>query len=45
MLSSQEIKGIVRFTPIWEQFIYEFFRSCIDDGIMYVEARISFLDK
>lgn len=25
--------------------MYEFFRSCIDDGIMYTEARINFLQK
>lgn len=41
----QFIEGIVRFVPIWEKYVYEFFRSCIDDGIMYTEARISFLQK
>lgn len=39
------MQGIVRFVPIWEKYVYEFFRSCIDDGIMYTEARISFLQK
>ncbi|GJJ12129.1 hypothetical protein Clacol_006370 [Clathrus columnatus] len=31
--------------PIWEQYVYNFFQSCIDDGIMYAEARISFRQK
>ncbi|KAF7363649.1 Brix domain-containing protein [Mycena sanguinolenta] len=37
--------GLIRFTPIWEQYIYEFFRSSVEDGISYVEARINFHPK
>ncbi|KAJ7272018.1 hypothetical protein B0H12DRAFT_1092439 [Mycena haematopus] len=34
--------GLFRFVPIWEQYIYEFFRSSVEDGISYIEARINF---
>ncbi|KAJ6502309.1 hypothetical protein C8R45DRAFT_1060609 [Mycena sanguinolenta] len=37
--------GLIRFTPIWEQYIYEFFRSSVEDGISYIEARINFHPK
>ncbi|KAF8590054.1 adenosine deaminase-related growth [Ramaria rubella] len=36
-------QGLIRFSPIWEQYIREFLLSSIADGIMYVEARINFL--
>jgi len=37
--------GLIRFTPIWAEYIREFFITSIDDGISYVEARINFLFK
>ncbi|KAJ7063456.1 hypothetical protein C8F01DRAFT_1219522 [Mycena amicta] len=37
--------GLIRFAPIWEQYIYEFFRSSVEDGISYVEVRINFFPK
>ncbi|KAF8511122.1 hypothetical protein BU17DRAFT_54841 [Hysterangium stoloniferum] len=38
-------EGMLRYTPIWEQYIREFFLSSIRDGIMYMEPRISFWQK
>ncbi|KIJ35773.1 hypothetical protein M422DRAFT_180404 [Sphaerobolus stellatus SS14] len=35
-------RGLIGFKPVYEEYIYEFFRSSIEDGIMYVEARINF---
>ncbi|KAJ6497069.1 hypothetical protein C8R47DRAFT_1184390 [Mycena vitilis] len=37
--------GLIRFEPIWKQYIYEFFRSSVEDGISYVEVRINFYPK
>ncbi|KAF7338110.1 Brix domain-containing protein [Mycena venus] len=38
-------KGLIRFAPVWEQYIYEFFRSSVEDGVSYVEVRINFYPK
>ncbi|KAJ7219500.1 hypothetical protein GGX14DRAFT_695618 [Mycena pura] len=37
--------GLIRFAPVWEQYIYEFFRSSVEDGISYAEVRINFYPK
>ncbi|KAG5643235.1 hypothetical protein DXG03_001319 [Asterophora parasitica] len=37
--------GLIRFAPIFPEYIRQFFRSSIEDGISYVEARINFLYK
>ncbi|KAJ7172253.1 hypothetical protein C8R46DRAFT_1085294 [Mycena filopes] len=37
--------GLIRFQPVWEQYIYEFFRTSVEDGISYVEVRINFYPK
>ena len=39
------MQGLIHYQPIWEEYIREFFRSSVDDGILYVEARINFLRK
>jgi adenosine deaminase CECR1 len=39
------MQGLIRFAPIWAEYIREFFVTSIDDGISYVEARINFLFK
>ncbi|KAG5654130.1 hypothetical protein H0H81_007182 [Sphagnurus paluster] len=35
--------GLIRFAPIFPEYIREFFNSSIQDGISYIEARINFL--
>ncbi|KAF8077740.1 hypothetical protein FPV67DRAFT_10272 [Lyophyllum atratum] len=37
--------GLIRFAPIFSDYIREFFQSSIEDGICYIEARINFLYK
>ncbi|KIM48764.1 hypothetical protein M413DRAFT_15077 [Hebeloma cylindrosporum] len=37
--------GLIRVEPIFSEYIREFFRSSIRDGISYIEARINFLFK
>ncbi|KAJ7444882.1 hypothetical protein FB451DRAFT_1293716 [Mycena latifolia] len=37
--------GLIRFAPVWRQYIYEFFRSSVEDGVSYVEVRINFYPK
>ncbi|KAF9469287.1 hypothetical protein BDZ94DRAFT_1303779 [Collybia nuda] len=37
--------GLIRFAPIFPEYIREFFKTSIEDGIMYIEARINFLYK
>ncbi|CAA7271498.1 unnamed protein product [Cyclocybe aegerita] len=37
--------GLIRFEPIYSEYIRQFFRSSIDDGILYVEPRINFFPK
>ncbi|KAJ7087816.1 hypothetical protein C8R44DRAFT_27840 [Mycena epipterygia] len=37
--------GLIRFLPVWKQYIYEFFRSSVEDGVSYVEVRINFHPK
>ncbi|KAG6837260.1 hypothetical protein H0H93_012265 [Arthromyces matolae] len=37
--------GLINFTPIFSEYIREFLRSSIEDGISYVEARVNFLHK
>ncbi|KAJ6525674.1 adenosine deaminase-like growth [Mycena capillaripes] len=37
--------GLIRFGPVWEQYIYEFFRSSVEDGISYLEVRVNFYPK
>ncbi|KAJ7632900.1 hypothetical protein FB45DRAFT_913828 [Roridomyces roridus] len=34
--------GIIRFLPLWKRYIYEFFRTSVEDGVSYIEARINF---
>ncbi|KIJ35772.1 hypothetical protein M422DRAFT_34557 [Sphaerobolus stellatus SS14] len=34
--------SLILFKPVYEEYVYEFLRSSIEDGIMYVEARIDF---
>ncbi|KAJ7085837.1 hypothetical protein B0H15DRAFT_887607 [Mycena belliarum] len=37
--------GLIRFEPVWRQYIHEFFRSSVEDGVSYVEVRINFYPK
>ncbi|KAJ7940406.1 hypothetical protein B0H13DRAFT_1937950 [Mycena leptocephala] len=37
--------GLIRFAPVWESYIYEFFRSSVEDGVSYVEVRVNFYPK
>ncbi|KAG6881771.1 hypothetical protein C0992_000234 [Termitomyces sp. T32_za158] len=37
--------GLIRFAPIFPDYVREFLKSSIEDGISYVEARINFLFK
>ncbi|KAI8982866.1 Metallo-dependent hydrolase [Trametes punicea] len=37
--------GLIRFMPVWTQYIKEFLLSSVADGISYVEPRIMFLFK
>ncbi|RDB21042.1 Adenosine deaminase CECR1-A [Hypsizygus marmoreus] len=37
--------GLIRFAPIFPEYIREFFKTSIEDGISYIEARINFLYK
>ncbi|KAJ7286068.1 hypothetical protein C8J57DRAFT_656702 [Mycena rebaudengoi] len=37
--------GLIRFAPVWSQYIYEFFRSSVEDGVSYTEVRINFYPK
>ncbi|KIM79688.1 hypothetical protein PILCRDRAFT_823225 [Piloderma croceum F 1598] len=37
--------GLIRFAPIWPEYIREFLVTSIDDGISYAEVRINFLFK
>ncbi|KAI0374656.1 Metallo-dependent hydrolase [Pilatotrama ljubarskyi] len=34
--------GLIRFVPVWTQYVREFLLSSIEDGISYVEPRIMF---
>ncbi|KAI0658804.1 Metallo-dependent hydrolase [Cubamyces menziesii] len=34
--------GLIRFVPVWTQYVKEFLHSSIADGISYVEPRIMF---
>ncbi|KAI0351477.1 Metallo-dependent hydrolase [Trametes cingulata] len=34
--------GLIRFVPVWTQYVREFLLSSIEDGISYVEPRILF---
>lgn len=38
-------KGLIRFAPIFSEYIREFLLSSIEDGISYIEARVNFLYK
>lgn len=38
-------RGIIRFMPVFKQYIKQFLKSSIEDGIMYVEPRVNFLYK
>ncbi|KAJ7510093.1 hypothetical protein B0H11DRAFT_2152419 [Mycena galericulata] len=38
-------EGLIRFSPVWRKYIYEFFRSSVEDGVSYVEVRINFFPK
>lgn len=37
--------GLIRFMPVWYEYIHAFFSECIADGISYAEVRINFLFK
>ncbi|KAJ7709676.1 hypothetical protein B0H17DRAFT_1028673 [Mycena rosella] len=37
--------GLIRFAPVWRQYIYEFFRASVEDGVSYVEVRVNFYPK
>ncbi|KAF8891209.1 hypothetical protein BD779DRAFT_1670856 [Infundibulicybe gibba] len=37
--------GLIRFAPIFPEYVREFLLSSIKDGIMYIEARVNFLYK
>ncbi|KAF8635817.1 hypothetical protein AX15_000017 [Amanita polypyramis BW_CC] len=37
--------GMIRFVPIFTEYIREFFKSSIKDGISYVEPRLNFMQK
>ncbi|GLB42927.1 putative adenosine [Lyophyllum shimeji] len=37
--------GLIRFAPIFPEYVREFLKSSIDDGISYIEARVNFLYK
>ncbi|KAF9015519.1 hypothetical protein BDQ17DRAFT_1295372 [Cyathus striatus] len=37
--------GLIRFEPIFSEYIRQFFLTSIEDGISYIEARINFLYK
>jgi hypothetical protein len=39
------VQGLIRFAPIWPEYIREFLVTSIDDGISYAEVRINFLFK
>lgn len=39
------VQGLIRYAPIFPEYIREFFRTSIEDGISYIEARINFLYK
>ncbi|EKM82478.1 hypothetical protein AGABI1DRAFT_68123, partial [Agaricus bisporus var. burnettii JB137-S8] len=41
----QVSNGLIRFIPIFRQYVRQFFLSSIEDGIMWVEPRINFLYK
>jgi hypothetical protein len=45
MRSYDGFQGLIRYTPIFAEYIREFFRASIEDGISYIEARINFLFK
>ncbi|PPQ99222.1 hypothetical protein CVT24_009241 [Panaeolus cyanescens] len=35
--------GLIRYVPIFAEYIREFLRTSVEDGISYIEARINFL--
>ncbi|TFK54821.1 Metallo-dependent hydrolase [Heliocybe sulcata] len=35
-------RGLILYEPIWYPYIKEFFRTSVDDGISFIEARINF---
>ncbi|KIL67962.1 hypothetical protein M378DRAFT_122268 [Amanita muscaria Koide BX008] len=37
--------GLIRFVPVFTEYIREFFMSSIEDGISYVEPRINFMER
>ncbi|KAJ6597115.1 hypothetical protein DFH09DRAFT_1258787 [Mycena vulgaris] len=37
--------GLIRFAPVWRNYIYEFFRASVEDGVSYVEVRVNFYPK
>ncbi|KAI0086133.1 Metallo-dependent hydrolase [Irpex rosettiformis] len=36
---------LILYLPVWKDYVREFFRSSIDDGISYLEVRINFLHR
>lgn len=38
-------QGLIRYIPIFAEYIREFFLTSIEDGVSYVEPRINFLYK
>ncbi|KAJ7724486.1 hypothetical protein DFH07DRAFT_854944 [Mycena maculata] len=37
--------GLIHYSPLWNRYIYEFFRSSVEDGVSYIEVRINFHTK
>ena len=45
MTPNDTLQGLIRFVPVWTDYIREFLLSSIEDGISYVEPRILFWSK
>ncbi|KAJ8473573.1 hypothetical protein ONZ45_g16248 [Pleurotus djamor] len=39
------VGGLTRYAPIFRDYVKQFLRSSVEDGILYVEPRINFLEK
>ncbi len=42
MFADHVFQGLIRFVPVWTEYVREFLLSSIEDGISYVEPRILF---
>jgi histone deacetylase complex regulatory component SIN3 len=43
MGSHRGVQNLVRYVPIWDQYVREFLLQSVADGVSYVEVRINFL--